>query len=181
MLTLVGGPCSSSLYLLYCSFYHRSCSYLQSIRSLTFYLLDYRINHIICTPAPPTGIKDCTWNQILADDSSNSSKHIYAKNLLRTGDTEAKLLSPGGAAIGASSQGGLGDGNFYKMYVRPFDPMQGYSAPTQSSAHTYVLSILTCHHAGTWRSTPTPTRIGSTALTTRLGCDRCSSRSWNIT
>ena len=70
---------------------------------------DYRIQHIICVPAPSGGIRDCNW-------ITARNRGIYAHTLLATGDTEAQLVAPGGPTISSSNQG-VGDGIFYKNYI----------------------------------------------------------------
>lgn len=87
-------------------------SYHLSYNSGCFAHTDYRIQHIICVPAPATGIRDCAWNAVRDGE-------IFASTLLATGATAAKLVSPGGAAISTPNQGGVGDGNFGKGYM-PF-------------------------------------------------------------
>jgi len=85
-------------------------SYHLSYNSGCFAHTDYRIQHIICVPAPATGIRDCAWSAVRDRD-------VFARTLLATGNTTAELVSPGGAAISTSNQGGVGDGNFAKGYM----------------------------------------------------------------
>ncbi len=87
-------------------------SYHLSYNSGCFAHDDYRIQHIICVPAPETGIRDCQWNQV-------REGNISAGTLLQTGSPHlnTNLIAPGGPAISTSTQGGVGGGNFGKGYM----------------------------------------------------------------
>lgn len=98
-------------------------SYHIAFNAGCFHDLSYRIEHIICVVSPlnypdwkgpgsPNGIRDCTWTRL-----SDGAPSFYARTLVKSGDTEAKLMAPGGPAVATSNTGGVGDGNINKGYM----------------------------------------------------------------
>ena len=99
-------------------------TYHIAFNSGCFHDASYRIEHIICIaslpenqdwtgPGSPSGIKDCTWHRT----GNGGMLSGYARTLLRSGDTEAELMAPGGPSITTSNNGGVGDGNINKQYM----------------------------------------------------------------
>jgi hypothetical protein len=85
-------------------------SYHLSYNSGCYAHMDYRIQHVNCVPAPPTGIRDCQWSSVREHEQ-------FSDTLIATGDTQAKLMAPGGPAMSVSNQGGVGNGNFGKQFM----------------------------------------------------------------
>ncbi len=128
----VDGPNIESPVLWYYEYYptndegrHRVVkTYHITFNSGCFHDLSYRIEHIICIaslpnysnwtkPGSPRGIRDCNWRRFKDGEMTGG----YARTLLKSGDTNAKLMAPGGPGIAPSSQGGVGDGNANKDYM----------------------------------------------------------------
>ena len=83
----------------------------------------YRIEHIICVVSPlnypdwegpesSNNIRDYTWTRL-----SGGLPSFYARTLLKSGDTNAKLMAPGGLGVASINAGGVDDGNISKEYM----------------------------------------------------------------
>ena len=99
-------------------------TYHIAFNSGCFHDLSYRIEHIVCiastpnfsnwdNPGSPRGIRDCNWHR----SGTGGMRSGYARTLLKSGDTNATLMAPGGPSIASSNQGGVGDGNVNKEYM----------------------------------------------------------------
>lgn len=64
----------------------------------------YRIEHVICLADPRYGIEGCEWNKIR--DREDRQTRPYAGKLLRSGDTSAKLVAPGGPTVALQGSNG---------------------------------------------------------------------------
>lgn len=57
----------------------------------------YRIEHVVCLADPRSGMEGCRWRNIRS--GQDKVERPYAGPLLRTGDTAAKVVAPGGPTV----------------------------------------------------------------------------------
>ncbi len=123
----IDGPNIESPVLWYYE-YHYSTGVMKTyhiaFNSGCFHDLSYRIEHIVCVvsqlsysdwkgPGSPRGIKDCSWHR----SGLGGDRGGFDRTLLKSGDTNATLMAPGGPSIASSNSGGIGDGNGDKEYM----------------------------------------------------------------
>ncbi|ETN45909.1 uncharacterized protein HMPREF1541_00090 [Cyphellophora europaea CBS 101466] len=57
----------------------------------------YRVEHVVCLADPRYGVEECRWHNIRS--GKDRVRRPYAGTLLRTGDTPAKVVAPGGPNV----------------------------------------------------------------------------------